>query len=292
MNLKKTLSILIILIFSLSVFTGQISAKMASDTFILFIEAEDCVLSGYKPVDKDGAVGKAIVSSSDTDSFTVNFTAPNDGQYRIWMKLNNLTQGDNSLKYMYDGSELVFDFHENVGTEDLTNPIYGKWYWLEIMERGTEPLANGLSEWAEANNSVRHTPVILNLKAGDNSITFNVREIGGFIDQIIVTDDIEYNPGNVDGNYTFKCDFCNLEHFFLDPESDLGISPKAHFDQLLDSEIIKVEVTEPAAETTQPATVTVNVTTAPQTSDLTLIFFGIMSVTALITIKTLRQKSR
>ena len=266
---------------------------MASDTFILFIEAEDCVLSGYKAVDKDGAVGKAIVSSSDTDSFTVNFKAPNDGQYRIWMKLSNSTQGDNSLKYMYDGTELVFDFHESVGEEDLTNAIYNKWYWLEIMERGTEPLANGLSEWAAANNSVRHTPVILNLKAGNNSITFNVREIGGFIDQIIVTDDIDYNPGNIDGNYTFVCDFCNLEHYFLDPESELGISPKAYFDQLLESELIVVEADVPvAAETVQPVAVAENVTTAPQTSDAILILFVIMGVTSVITVKTLRQKSR
>lgn len=230
-----------------------VSAKTAQETFMLFLEAEDCTLSGYTAVDGNkGSVGKMISSVvKDEDKFTVSFDVPADGQYVLWLKVWHLSQGDNSLKYNYDGTERVFDFDELAGIEDPTYPMFGNWYWIAINERGTEPLANGWSEWGEANSSVRHTPVYLDLKKGANSIEFISREAGHFIDQIIITDDLTYDPGNVPGNQTYVCSFCNLNHYLGEPFEDFGKTPEQFWTEKVAAEIAASapQTEAPAAET-------------------------------------------
>lgn len=271
--MKKTFFILIAIIVIASLAMSA-SAKTAQETFMLFIEAEDCALAGYTAVDGNkGAVGKMISSTvKDEDKFTVSFDVPADSQYVLWMKVWHLSQGDNSLKYNYNGAELVFDFDELAGIEDPTYPMFGNWYWIALNERGTEPLANGWSEWGEANGQVRHTPVYLDLKKGANSIEFISREAGHFIDQIIITDDLTYDPGNVPGNTTYTCSFCNLEHYLGEPFEDFGKTPEQFWNEKVAAEIAasapqtnapdEAEVTPDGSEA-PPA-----VETAAQTADV------------------------
>lgn len=250
----------------------SVSAKTAQETFMLFIEAEDCTLNGYTVTDGNkGAVGKMITAdANDEDKFTVSFTVPADGQYRIWMKVWHLSATDNSLKYDYNGTELVFDFDEPAGYEDLEYPMWANWYWIGINERGTEPLANGFSEWGEANSSVRHTPVYLDLKKGANSIEFRCREFGHFIDQIIITDDLTYDPGNVPGNETYVCTLCNLNHYLHEPFEDFGKTPEQFW-----NEKVAAEIAASAPQTEAPAEAAADVpaasagtVTAAQTADI------------------------
>jgi hypothetical protein len=258
-NIKK-LFFMLLVIFVIISLAAAVSAKTAQETFMLFLEAEDCTLDGYTIVDGNkGAVGKMITSAvKDTDKFTVSFDVPADGQYVLWMKVWHLSQSDNTLKYVYNGSELVFDFDELAGIEDPTYPMFGNWYWIAINERGTEPLANGWSEWGEANSQCRHTPVYLDLKKGSNSIEFISREAGHFIDQIIITDDLTYDPGNVPGNKTYTCTFCNLEHYLGEPFEDFGKTPEQYW-----NEKIAAEVAASAPQTEAPAA---EVAAAPVTS--------------------------
>jgi hypothetical protein len=248
-----------------------VASKTAQETFMLFLEAEDCTLDGYTIENGNkGAVGKMITSASkDTDKFTVSFDIPADGLYVIWMKVWHLSQSDNSLKYMYDGIERVFDFDELAGIEDPEYPMMGNWYWIAINERGTEPLANGWSEWGEANNQVRHTPVYLDLKKGANSIEFIAREAGHHIDQIIITDDLAYDPGNVPGNETYICSFCNMPHYLHEPFEDFGKTPEQYWNEKIAAEIAASapQTAEESSPETAPATVP-----AAQTADIIYLF--------------------
>lgn len=248
------------------------SAKTAQQTFMKFIEAEDCTLDGYTIVDgNSGAVGKMITGTeADTQSFTVTFDAPADGQYVIWLKVWHTSQSDNSLKYtLDDGVERVFDFDEDAGVENPDYFMFNHWYWMAINERGTEPLANGWSAWGEANSSCRHTPVYIDAKAGTNSVTFTCREAGHFIDQVIITDDLTYNPADVPGNETYVCTFCNLEHFKYEPFEKFGKTPEQYWTEKLAAEQVPAETAAP--ETDAAATVTAADTaavTAPATLDV------------------------
>ncbi|MHB1152720.1 MAG: hypothetical protein ACYCWE_16425 [Eubacteriales bacterium] len=267
------------------------TAKSALDTVMIFIEAEDCILEGYQAVSIDGAVGKAIqCSENDTSKFTVKYSVPAAGQYSLWLKVSNVDNADNSLKYtINDGIERVFDFMENV-TTDPDWPFSGKWFWMQMNERGTEPLANGLSEWAEANGTVWHTPVYINAAAGENSITFVCREFGHYIDQIIITDDLAYQPGNVPGNSGYLCGFCNMEHFILEPYADLGISIQGEWNKLVDAELAALE-TEPPVTEAEPVADAPPV--AAQTNDFAVVSAGIaltLSAGALLILK--RQKNK
>lgn len=281
----KKLFLVLIAVFIMASLTVSVFAKTAQETFMLFIEAEDCILNGYTVVDGNkGAVGKMISSAvKDEDKFTVSFDVPADGQYRLWLKVWHLSQSDNSLKYNYNGSELVFDFDELAGVEDPEYPMMGNWYWIAINERGTEPLANGWSEWGEANSSVRHTPVYLDLKKGANAIEFIAREAGHFIDQVIITDDLTYDPGDVPGNETYTCTFCNMPHYLHEPYEDFGKTPEQYWNEKIAAEIAAAapqteaptEAEAPAADT--PAT---PVQAAPQTGDIISVSFTVIMLAA------------
>ena len=82
-------------------------------------------------------------------------------------------------------------------------------------------------DWGLANNQVRHTPVYLDLKKGDNSITFIAREAGHYIDQIIITDDLHYNPADARQRNVYMHD-CNLEHFRYEPYEKFGKTPEQY----------------------------------------------------------------
>ena len=257
---------------------------------MLFLEAEDCAPDGYAVVDgNNGCVGKMIASEvPDEDKFTVSFDVPADGQYVLWMKVWHLSQSDNSLKYTYNGAELVFDFDELAGIEDPTYPMFGNWYWIAINERGTEPLANGWSDWGEANGQCRHTPVYLDLKKGANSIEFIAREAGHFIDQIIITDDLAYDPGNVPGNKTYVCTFCNLDHYLDEPFEDFGKTPEQFWNEKIAAEIAaSAPQTEAPTESETPSEAPV-VTTAAQTADA----FGISAAVTLFAAAVLLTKKK
>jgi pyruvate/2-oxoglutarate dehydrogenase complex dihydrolipoamide acyltransferase (E2) component len=213
--------------------------------------------------------------TANDQSFTVNFTLPADGVYYVWLKVWHTSQGDNSVFYDYDGEQLVFDFDEAAGEEDPDYFMYNRWYWVRNCKRGDEPLANGWSEWGEANNQCRHTPVHMNLKAGANSIEFTCREINHFIDQVIITDDPDYDPGDVPGNETYVCGFCNMEHFRKEPFADFGKTPEQYWTERLAAENPAPEpepeqapeaAPEPAPEQPAPAPAA-PAPTAPQTSD-------------------------
>jgi hypothetical protein len=290
--MKKLLAALISAALMLMPFVLNTAAKSAEDTFILFIEAEDCELDGFAAVDGiTGAVGKMILGGSDPDSFTVNFSVPADGTYVLWLKVWHESQSDNSLKYtLDDGIERVFDFDENAGANDDEYFMLRQWYWIAINERGTEPLENGWSEWGEANNQVRHTPVYLDLKKGDNSITFTVREAGHYIDQVIITDDLDYDPGDVPGNETYTCTFCNLEHFRYEPYEKFGKTPEQYFNERLAAEIAAKQpapAPEPPAET---APVTAAPVAAPQTFDALTLGFALCGAAAVSAVKIARRK--
>jgi len=289
--MKKLLAALISAALMLMPFVLNTAAKSAEDTFILFIEAEDCELDGFAAVDGiTGAVGKMILGG-DPDSFTVNFSVPADGTYVLWLKVWHESQSDNSLKYtLDDGIERVFDFDENAGAYDDEYFMYRQWYWIAINERGTEPLENGWSEWGEANNQVRHTPVYLDLKKGDNSITFTVREAGHYIDQVIITDDLDYDPGDVPGNETYTCALCNLEHFRYEPYEKFGKTPEQYFNERLAAEIAAKQpapAPEPPAET---APVTAAPVAAPQTFDALTLGFALCGAAAVSAVKIARRK--
>ncbi|MCL2813985.1 MAG: hypothetical protein FWD23_05235 [Oscillospiraceae bacterium] len=287
--MKKKLTALLLVIAILSAASSlYVSAKPASETFVLFIEAEDCSLDGYTIVDgKPGSVGKVITADTANEQFfTANFTLPADGTYFVWLKVWHSSQGDNSVFYEYDGDEHVFDFDEAPGEEDPDYFMYNRWYWMRNGRRGDEPLANGWSEWGEANNQCRHTPVPMNLKAGANSITFKCREAFHFIDQVVITDDADYNPADIPGNETYVCGFCNMEHFKKEPFADFGKTPEQYYLERLAAENPPPEP-EPAPEPAAPAdpapapaepapAPAPAPTPVPQTSDDAVIVFALL----------------
>lgn len=277
--MKKLIALLLCVTLVIAMAT-VVTAKTPQETFITFLEAEDCKLSGFDAVDKGGAVGKAITSDDKADTFTVDFTLPADGDYRLWLRVWNTGTGDNSLLYNVDGEERVYDFDESADNKDPSFCHYNAWYWREINYRGTEPVVNGLSEWAAANNSVRHTPKILNLKAGANSITFTAREPGAFIDQIIITDNLDYDPSAFEGNTTFICDFSNLTRYVQDIYAAKGITPQQAWTEKLAAEAAPAP-TE-AADTGAAETMSDTPITAPKTGDTSAVWmvFAALSLAA------------
>ena len=291
MQKRFILVLLTVCVLSLSL-CFNVSAKTAAETFILFIEAEDCVMDGYTIVDGNaGAVGKMITTDTPNEQFfTVNFTVPADGRYTVWFKVWHTSQGDNSVFFELDGEEHVFDFDENAGADDLEYFMLNRWYWAEICKRGSEPLQNGWSEWGEANNQCRHTPIELNLKAGANSMTFKSREAGHFIDQIIITDNLDYNPADVPGNSTYVCTFCNLNHFRLEPYADFGKTPQQYWEERLIAEAppppepeqpAAPENTQDQAAADEPAPPPTPAPQAPPTSDMPGVAFALLLIAAL-----------
>jgi len=294
--MRKRLISVLLAIFILSFGLGlNVSAKTAAETFILFIEAEDCVMGGYTIVDSPaaGAIGKVITCATpEDDAFTLNFNAPADGKYTIWFKVWHVTPSgsdENSVFYEYDGERKVFDFEEEAGTGNADYFMLKRWYWMQINERGSEPLANGWSEWGEANNQVRCTPVVMNLKAGANSIEFVAREAGHFIDQIIVTDNLEYNPADVPGNETYLNTFNNLPHFKLEPYADFGKTPEQYWAERLLAENPPPPEPEPEApapdspaapEEAAPAPAPTTKPAAPPTGDAGMAFVAAMVIAA------------
>jgi len=300
---KKLTAILLASVMLSAVLSLGVFAKPASETVMIFIEAEDCALDGYTVVDgKPGSVGKVITAdTAGEQSFTVNFTLPKDGTYYVWMKVWHSAQNDNSLFYEYDGEEHVYDFDEKPGEEDPDYFMYNRWYWARNGRRGDEPLANGWSEWGEANNQVRHTPVPMNLKAGANSINFRCREANHFIDQIIITDDFDYDPGDVPGNETYACGFCNMPHFKKEPFADFGKTPEQFWLEklALENPPPTEPETQPAPEAPAqpepaapaPAPAPAPTPAAPPTSDNAAIVFVLLSVALFGAVK-LRNKVR
>lgn len=279
--MKRTSAILcVILLICLSVIGA--SAKSALDTTIVFIEAEDCAHEGYEVVDKDGAVGKTLHGlEAETNKFTVTFNAPADGQYSLWLKVFSESGTDNSLKYtLPDGVERVFDFMENA-LSDPEFPFFGKWVWVQMGERGTEPLANGYGEWNETNGAVWHTPVYIDAKAGENSVTFICREAGHYIDQVIITDDLAYQPGAVEGNHTYRCAMCNMDHYVLEPYADLGIKLEDVWNAKVSAERAALETAAPETVAEEPAE-TAEAVSAPVTYDAVLIGLAIPAAASLL----------
>lgn len=242
--MKKITVLIMVALMFLSI-PFAVSAKKASETNIIFIEAEDLTFNGYESVTKDGAFGKAIVSDAKTDTFTLKFNIAKAGTYAIWMKVFNTSQLDNSFIYKLGGVDKVFDLNEAFQTEDLTFKQYNTWYWFKVNERGT--------------GTARHVPVNFELAAGENTIVFTAREVGAFIDSIIITDDLDYDPGKFDGNEQLPaCGFCGEKHYLFDPYVKTGKTAKQLFEAAL------------AAETSS-STTTTTTATSPVTADLTLL---------------------
>jgi len=272
--MKKFLMAILLVTLVCSLTFGA-TAKTAEETFILFIEAEDCVMDGYWVVDGNaGAVGKMITCDTANDQkFTVNFNVPADGKYTVWFKVWHVSPGgtdENSVFFDYNGETHVFDFDEDAGTTNSDYFMLKRWYWIQINRRGSEPLQNGWSTWGEEAGQCRHTPVIMDLKAGANSITFTSREPGHFIDQIIITDNLEYNPADVPGNNTYICTFCNLPHFEKEPYADFGKTPEQYWNAQFVVEVVEepADAADIQEAVTLPATVT---PTAPQTADIIIV---------------------
>lgn len=287
--MKKLIFLLtIFLLVSCLAFT--VSAKTAAETVMIFMEAEDCILEGYTVTDKAGAVGKAITSTEvDTQKFTLNFDIPKDGKYVIWVKVLHASQTDNSIKYIYNDVEHAFDFCEYLGVpDDPAFFMYNQWYWMFINERGTEILSVDFTDWGDI--PIRHQPVILDLKAGSNTFTFISREAGHFIDQLIITDDLEYDPGDVPGNEKFLCDYCLEEHFKKDTVAITGKTPQEHWNEKLAAEASAQapEIKEPEAPAADAAAAVSPMTFDPSTA---LALSAFLSVSLLIVLFKKRHVS-
>ncbi len=285
--MKRAFLVLCILSLLLIACIGA-SAKSVLDTVMIFIEAEDCVYEGYEAEATEGAVGKALYAvEAETNKITVTFDAPKAGKYWLWLKVFSASGTDNSLKYtLSDGVERVFDFMEDpLGDPEF--PFYGKWAWVQMADRGTEPLANGYGDWNLANNLFWHTPFPIDAKAGSNSVTFICREAGHYIDQVIITDDRDYHPGAVEGNYTYLCAMCNMEHYVLEPYADMGINLEAVWADKVEAERAALEP-PPAPET---EAVEVQTPAAPQTYDMTAVGFAVAAAAAAV-IAQLKRRVR
>lgn len=251
--------VLIVSLLIIGALMPGIYAKSASETNIIFIEAEDLTLDGFEDVTKEGAFGKAIISDANTDTFTLSFDISQTGTYAIWMKVYNQSQSDNSFFYSWNESEKIFDLNEACGAEDPTFKQYNTWYWFRVNERGS--------------GTVRHVPVDFELSAGENSIVFTAREAGAYIDSIIITDDLEYDPGDFEGNELMDtCEFCQGNHFLYESYSKIGKTAEQLFEERL--------AAENAAD----------ISTSPITFDFNLLLTALAVISLGITASCIRRR--
>src|SRR5262249_17880856 len=117
--------------------------------------------------------GKFVVSPTHYKgevSFT--FNAPSAGTYVIWCRLLVPDSNHDSFYVTMDGAG-----------EDIYDPCQDQWssnwQWSALTGRATSPQARKFT-----------------LSAGQHTLTLKVRECNTGIDKIIVTNDLNYNPGS------------------------------------------------------------------------------------------------
>lgn len=129
---------------------------------------EDAAAAGGKYVlAPEGPNHKEI---SKGGSVLVRFNVPAEGDYAVWFRAHWCCSCGNSLGLMLDGKE--------IGTvEDAT---YQKWHWV--------PLRAGMPPKIAA----------ISLKAGEHDLVITNREDGSALDQVLLTQDMEYRPAEME----------------------------------------------------------------------------------------------
>ncbi len=260
--------------------------------FTQFIPAESVALDGSAAslVTAKGSINSKVLTCTEKaddasgSGFTFTFTVPEDGDYTIWGRVYYPSQSNNSIHYSVDGgASLIWDFPD----EDGEAICYGNWqyFYLTFREDGSFTDSNIYGSWSIENNQWRHAPNVLSLKAGEHSIKFAGRETDWYIDEFVVTEltTEEYDPNNYDGNSAIldPCKFCGTywQHFYEDIYAATGVTAEQYYNETLYPVVEEAELVEAGA---------IDVATAPQTADVTVLLFAAMALTGAVVSKKRR----
>jgi len=250
---------------------------------LIFIEAETGKAGGIETINDGGAYNGKCIQSTDTEqTIEYTFSIEKAGNYFIWARVYAESSGDNSYFYSLNGEKydltdpemFIFDFYEDnenpTGGDYDFDPkiqgdsLYSTWYWMRMNWRDT---SEDPAIWYNTKNH--------EMKAGNNTLLLQTREVGAMIDKFIITDDASYDPKKITG----------------DPEA-------AYLEEKAASEAAAAVVEEPAApepvvvaEPPPPAPV---VEVTPKTSDnMFNLFLGFVVISVVLSgvLTVMRRKT-
>jgi len=172
--------------------------------------------------DVESYTGKYVSGFEDGTYIDYTFTITEPGDYIIWARVWAAFDNSNSLLYHMDGkaSANSVTFGDNINTfdmwdalwgeQDIINPNrpawdifynpdihnsedwYGVWYWMPVCYRGV----------SDEISFYKYTTDLFSLSAGDHTLTIYTRilEPDARFDMFVVTNDLKYNPNNVNGD--------------------------------------------------------------------------------------------
>ena len=189
---------------------------------VIFIEAESGTQDAASPMkigSGDGAFNdKYIYGETNSDEkITYNFEIKEAGNYYLWFRLMGQDDNTNSLFVMIDGSgfDQAAGFDQGVYyTFDMWEPSEGFDYatnnpFLPTLEQMKDSVWCYNPNWRWIPFSYRDetgaTPVRFNLQklnftAGKHTIEIATREPMCYVDKIIITNDLTYDPRAITGD--------------------------------------------------------------------------------------------
>lgn len=172
--------------------------------------------------DAESFSGKYVSGFEDGTSIDYTFNITEAGDYIVWARVWAALHDSNSLLYHMNGKANpnsvtfadninTFDMHDEFwGEQDILWPgrpswdnfynpdihnseeWYKKWYWMPICYRGV----------SDEISFYKYVTDRFALSAGDNTLTIYTRilEPDARFDMFIVTNDLSYNPNNINGD--------------------------------------------------------------------------------------------
>jgi len=217
-NLKKQ----IIFMFTAILFIMAFTVTALAAEFI-FIEAESGVFDASDPMLKGsggGALNGTYIYGEENslEKIKYEFEIKEGGDYRLWFRMQGQDDGSNSLFVMIDGAGFQQDNGYDTGeyyTFDMWEPSEGYTYsdtnpYLPTLENHKNPdwIYNPNWQWMPFayrdqitfDEPMRHILVTPNFTAGKHTIDIMTREPNCYLDKIIITNDLTYDPRGIAGD--------------------------------------------------------------------------------------------
>ena len=189
---------------------------------VIFIEAESGTQDAASPMkigSGDGAFNdKYIYGETNSDEkITYNFEIKEAGNYYLWFRLMGQDDNTNSLFVMIDGAgfDQAAGFDQGVYyTFDMWEPSEGFDYatnnpFLPTLEHMKDAVWDYNPNWhwiplsyrdATGATPVRFNLITQNFTAGKHTIEIMTREPTTYLDKIIITNDLTYDPRAITGD--------------------------------------------------------------------------------------------
>ncbi|MCL2775605.1 MAG: hypothetical protein FWD71_20005 [Oscillospiraceae bacterium] len=283
----------IIYIFITVILTLTLSLTVLADT--LFIEAESGTLDSTDPMligSGAGAYDGTYVygENNGVEKITYDFELKEAGDYYLWFRLMGQDDNTNSYFVQIDGKGFNQDTGDTDGefyTFDMWEPSEGFDYatnnpFLPTLEQMKDPVWCYNPNWhwiplsyrdQTGDTPVRFDFLTQNFTAGKHTMTIMTREPDTYLDKIIITNDLTYDPRDMTS----------------DPEALYLAAQTADTEAATDASPAVEAVTEQATVSASTGTTVVS---AAQTGDNSMIYVMVFICAAVLSAVVLMVRRR